>query len=738
MLACRPFLCFAAAVMAGVLTARFHPGFETCLPFCKALFLILLAAYLFIPARTIERPAGIPEAYAGYIHARPGFLARRGLNRLMLLACAGLFLLGVMRQNAWERRLDPANLPEKRWFNAAFVANEPSRPYAGERGRWRVNATLFLADGSGVGDVPVQVQGSGNVVFRRGDIVHARVRRLSTTPRAYPGAFDFSLLLERSGAVATLEIAWPTRNAAPDAPRLAVLPVDSPPVFTRIRRFVDEVRSRAIRITLERGGSEGGVLAAMLYGYRKDTAAEIRDAFRRVGIGHVLAISGLHVGLIIGLLWWLGGWIGWRRNWRALGCLVLAFFYLGLAGGQVAATRATLMAAIHLVGMFRGRKGDMLNSLGAAAFFITLANPGAPTDVSFQLSFTAVVFIYIALRRTPAAHGEMKSLRNPLFAGSPWQQRVRREIQSLVRLSIATWIGLFPIIALVFNQVNLIGLPINIVVIPLMSLVLAGGLLLPWLGWIPGVSWLLTLPSKLLTAIAMACDAIPGSSFAAHAPSLEWTLIFYLFVALFMLRPLFSPPSFRAWWTTATLAGLTVCCIGLIAGMTSRPAPRDGRIAVLPGRGMGTMIVETPGGGIGILGEIRRGGLNEAEWLHYLRRSGDAALLAVGRPARGAFDALGHHYDVSGTTVLPPTKKDEAGSVAPWTPLPGAEGVEYSYWRDARGRVSWLSARTADKTATIMARSWRRDYGVVLLSGDGAAVYDGKAWRDVELFPQRD
>ncbi len=794
MLACRPFLCFAAAVMTGVLTARFHPGFESCLPFGWALFLLLLIAYLIVPVRTAAPPSGIPEAYAAYIRARPGFPARRGLNRLMLLVCAGLFLLGVMRQSAWERRLDPANLPEQRWFRAAFVANEPSRSHDGERGPWRVDATLFLVDGSGVGDVPVQVRGRGEAVFRRGDIVHARVRRLSPSPRAYPGAFDFSLLLERSGAVATLEIARPGRNAA-DAPGLEVLPVDSPPLFVRIRRFVDAARSEAIRVTLKRGGSEGGVLAAMLYGYRRDTAAAIRDAFRRAGIGHVLAISGLHVGLIIGLFWWLGGWIGWRRRRRALGCLILAVFYLGLSGGQVAATRATLMAAIHLVGHFRGRRSDMLNSLGAAAFFITLANPGAPLDVSFQLSFAAVVFIYIALRQTPVAGAEEEAFRDSRAIDSSRIARVRREIRSLARLSVATWIGLFPVIALVFNQVNLIGLPVNIAVIPLMSLVLAGGLLLPWIGWIPGVSWLLTLPSKLLTATAVLCDSIPGSSFAAHGPSIGWTLAFYLFVALFMLRPMFSAPSLRARWTGATLAALAVCCAGLIAGMASRPAPQGGRAAVLPGGGMGTMVVEAPGGGIGILGEIRRGGLNEAEWLHYLHRSGGAALLAVGRPGPDAFDALEHHYAVSGMTVLAPTRKDEAGFAAPWAPLPGAEGVEYCYRRDARGRVFWLSARTAGKTATIATRVLcddfaelvreasdgadaglfslsfadpepalpggilpaarigvrgrlpehpssrffrRSDYGALLLSERGVEAYDGAIWREPEPPPPRD
>lgn len=697
-------LCFAVAVMAGVLSGRLHPGIQPYLSCGWLAFIPCLGAYLILPPRQATPPdSSVPETYCQYMLSRPGFFARRGLNRFILVACFGLFLLGAERQAMWVDRLDPGRLPDSRWFDAAVVADEPSRPHPNETGRWRVSARLFRVDGKSAENIPVQLQGSGEVFFRRGDVIHARVRRLSSSPRTYPGAFDFAFFLERTGSIAILEIARPSGRRSDAPPRMEVSSVDSPPAFTRVRRWVDVVRGEAIAVTLDRGGSEGGVLAAMLYGYRKDTAEEIRDAFRRVGIGHVLAISGLHVGLVVGLLWWLGGWIGWQRRHRAAGCLVLSVFYLGLTGGQVAATRATLMAVIHLAGIIRGRKGDMLNSLGAAAFFIVLANPTAPMDVSFQLSFIAVVFIYMALRRPMDIDSDAAKLRRLSVRGS-WRGRFLQELRSLVLLSIATWIGLFPIIAMVFNQVNLIGLPINIVVIPLMSLVLSGGLLLPWLGWIPGMAWLLTLPSRLLTAIALFSDSLPASSFAAHGPPLGWTLLFYFFIGLLMLRQTIRSAVARKRWSAAALAGIVVSSIGLVAGMRSLPAPESGRVAALPGRGMGVLVAEAPGGGIGMLGEIRRGGLNEAGWLHYLHRGGDVALLAVGKPEAGDFDALKYHYAVNEITIVAPTKKDDADSVTDWLPLSGADGVEYRYRRDRRGRLFWLSARAGGKSATLLTR----------------------------------
>ena len=718
-------LCFAVAVMAGVVAMRLHPGGEPYLVYGWLAFVLCLGAFLF-PSSRGAAPAdttAIPESYVPHILPRPGFIASRGLNRFMVVACLGLSLLGAERQSLWRTRLDPGRLPEARWFDASLMADEPSRPHPNETGQWRSSARLLLTDGVDAGGVPVQLQGSGDVFFRRGDVVRARVRRLSTSPRAYPGAFDFAFYLERTGSIAILEVAKPSARRRAEQSVIEVIPNESPPFFTRIRRWVDVVRGEAIAATLDRGGREGGVLAAMLFGYRKDTAAEVRDAFRRVGIGHVLAISGLHVGLIVGLLWWLGGWIGWQRRHRAAGCLVLSIFYLGLTGGQVAATRATLMAVIHLTGIILGRKSDMLNSLGAAALFIVLANPTAPLDVSFQLSFIAVVFIYMALRRPADLDSDAARLRERP-GEKPWRRRVRQELRSLILLSVATWVGLFPIIALVFNQVNLIGLPINIVVIPLMSLVLCGGLLLPWLGWIPGLSWLLALPSRLLTDIALFSDSLPGSSFAVHAPALGWTLLFYLFIGMLMLRQAVRFPAARRRWSMAALAGIGVASVGLVATMRSLPAPEDGRVAILPGRGMGVIVAEAPGGGIGLVGDIRRAGLNEAGWLHYLHRSGGVALLAVGKPGQGEYDALTYHYRIDETTVVVPTNKEEGGMATPWLPLPGAEGVEYRYRRDSRGRVFWVSARAGGKTATVLTRI-SAPYFAYLRRGDGDEADSG-------------
>ncbi len=710
MLACRPMLSFAVAAMAGVLACRSHPGIALLLP---AGFLTLLVLIL-LHWRAKPRPVPLPAApYAAHLHPVPGPLARRGLNRFILLACLAVFLLGVQRQTQWRETVASSRLPEAAWFRASLVADAPNRDYPGQRGRWRVPATLFLVDGKGVADISVHLQGSDDVVFRRGDIVQARVRRLPSRPPAFPGAFDAAFFLERAGAAAALGVVRTGRGGG-RAPSLDVVPVDAASPYLTLRRWLDALRGLAIRRTLDYGGEHGGMLAAMLYGYRKETAAGVQGAFRRVGIGHILAISGLHVGMIVGMLWWLAGRIGWPGRWRAAACLVLSLLYLGLSGGAVAATRATLMADIHLAGLIRGRGGDMLNSLGAAALGIVLANPTAPLDIGFQLSFTAVVFIYIALRRLPADDARADPASR---AASPFPRRARRELLSLARLSVATSVGLFPIIAVVFNQVNLIGVVINIAVIPLMALVLAGGLLLPWLGWIPGAAWALTLLGRGIVQLAVACDRLPGSSFAAHGPSLAWTGVFYGCVALWLLRPMLAAGTARRRLAVAAVAGACVAAAGMAFSMRSRPAPAGGRIVLLPGRNMGSMVVEAGNGDVAVLGDIRRGGLAEAEWLHYQRRGGRAAVVAAGRAGAEAFGELAYHAGLAGVTPIAPTRKAEAGAATAWLPVPGAEGVEYAYRRDGRGRLFWLSARADGVSATAVSRIGAERFAALAAEG---------------------
>ena len=710
MLACRPMLCFAVAVMLGAVAARRFPAAHGHCLWGWLAFGGLLLWFLLRKKRVDSPPPALPDGYAEFILARPGFIASRGLNLFILIVCLGLFLLSFPRHERWKEGLASSRLPERQWFDAHLIALEPCREHAAESGAWRSAALLATADGKSAGMVPLRLSGPGGPDFRRGDVIQCRVRAQTNSVKPHPGAFDAALWLEKDGLAASLSIVKPYGDRTEARPRYIVVANDDVSYFLRLRRWIDAVRFAAVTRTLEYGGESGGMLAAMLFGYRRNLDADMRDSFRRVGIGHVLAISGLHVGLVVGLLWWISGWFNRSARERAVACLVLALLYLGLSGGQVAASRATLMAVIHLGGIAWGRKGDMLNSLGAAAFILVLLNPSAPFDVSFQLSFTAVVFIYMGLHRQRGGRLRVVTGGHELL-----RRRIANETVSLIRLSVATWFGLFPIIAAVFNQVNLIGLPINIVVIPLMSLVLGCGLLLPVLGWIPGAAWILTLPSRLLVWTAALADAVPLSSFPAHAPALGWVLLFYFCVFLLLLRGMIASPAMRKKWSVATIAAVMLSFAGIVASMGSSPPPASGRIALLPGRGVGTIVAESPEGGIVVLGNVARGGLNEAAWLHFARRDGGVVVVTTNGAETDDMAALAWHYPLSHVAVLPETDRD-AIKDNDWRPVEGAPGVEIAVSRDAGGRIVWVAARTGGRMVCVASGiagrqlSWRIEH----------------------------
>lgn len=738
MLACRPMLPLALSVAAGVLAGRFCPWLAE---HAAAGWIVFAAALVWFFRRRENAPAvaleKTPESYLPHILPKPGFIARHGLNAFLVVVCIGCFFVAAWRQGVWHSRIDSGRLPKRVWFDAVLVVDAPNRLNSLASGEWRVPARIVSVNGKVAEEIPVRFYGAAEERLRRGDMVETRIRVSPPRPPAYPGAFNGAFWLERDGLVANAAVAR-GRDGGESAFR--VLPVDNPPFATRLRRIIDAVRNAAIDTTLAHGGEHGPMLAAMLYGYRDELDRTLNDAFRRVGIGHVLAISGLHVGLVIALLWWLSGWLPWSVRGRSLACLAAAIVYLGLSGGQVAAARATLMAVIHLGARAAGRRGDMLNSLGAAAFIIILNNPTAPLDVGFQLSFTAVAFIHIALRDWGRGPARLEAERKtPPGRMSLFRMKLRRQVFSLTRLSIATWIGLYPVVAYVFQQVNMVGLPINIVVIPMMGAVLAGGLLLPLLGWIPGAEYVLTLPSLALTRTALFADSLPYSSFPVHSPSGWWMAIFYVFVFLYMLNRMMADSAGRKRWLAACFAGLLLGLAGTTASMASLPAPEEGRVSLLPGFGLGVVAAEAPDGTIALVGQLRRQGLDEAGWLHSLRRKGAVSVATLGSGKRDTLEGLRFHYSPVAFANYPLTAKKEANAAPEWKSVPGAEAVRFALVRNEKGGATALVVRTGGKTIATAANLGARDARALASflrenEGEGSSTYLCLGYADRKLL----
>ena len=225
-----------------------------------------------------------------------------------------------------------------------------------------------------------------------GDWLRARAILMTPPPPAAPGAYDFQrrAYFETLGGVG-FSLGAPERIAEGGATGLAALP-----------EFVATLRqniSAHVRAALP--GVEGAVAAALMTGDRGTIPRPVLDDLRDSGLAHLLAISGLHIGLVAALLF--GGvrlilalipGVALRspiKKWAAAVAVVGAFLYALIAGATIPTQRAFLMIGLILVAVMLDRRGLSMRVVAWAATVVLLIRPESLLGASFQLSFAAVV-----------------------------------------------------------------------------------------------------------------------------------------------------------------------------------------------------------------------------------------------------------------------------------------------------------------------------------------------------------
>ncbi|MHB9147057.1 MAG: ComEC/Rec2 family competence protein [Candidatus Amoebophilus sp.] len=163
-------------------------------------------------------------------------------------------------------------------------------------------------------------------------------------------------------------------------------------ICLRIRKFCKEVLTQHME-----GLNERGIALALVLGIKDELNAEVRDAYASAGTMHILAVSGLHVGI----LYWLLSVLLYRRKKsqtrsKWLGSILICgalWIYAGMTGLTPSVVRATLMFSFVIVARLLGRAGNIYNLLSVSAFLLLLINPLLIFSVSFQLSYLAVLGI---------------------------------------------------------------------------------------------------------------------------------------------------------------------------------------------------------------------------------------------------------------------------------------------------------------------------------------------------------
>src|SRR5579875_108406 len=261
--------------------------------------------------------------------------------------------------------------------------------------------------------------GAGRVPWGFGD----RLRFAATLRRprnfANPGSFDYVGHLARQKIRVTAFVR--------DVAAVERLPGRAHGLRARLERW----RARlGRRIAAAVPAPEAAVLQALVIGEEGGIPAELREAFRRAGVVHVLSVSGLHVGMVAAASV-LAARALLARSERllllldvdrlaALLGLVPVALYAALAGLGVATLRSALMVAAAVVAGLIGRRADVLRTLALAALVLALVWPGTPLDISFQLSFVSVLAIVLGARRLPASRGSWRTRSRSRSSGRSW------------------------------------------------------------------------------------------------------------------------------------------------------------------------------------------------------------------------------------------------------------------------------------------------------------------------------
>src|SRR5438132_261146 len=269
-------------------------------------------------------------------------------------------------------------------------------------------------------------------------------------------------------------------------------------------------------------------LSGIVLGLRHQTPEDIEEPFQQTGTLHLFAVAGLHVGIVAALLWMLATVARLSRKSTAALIIPLLLFYAAVTGLHVSSVRAAVMSSILLGGFFFDRRGFVLNSLAAAAFFLLCWDTNELFSTGFQLSF-AVVGAIILLADPLSTFLQHWSAPDP-FLPRTLVRGPRRWIHTsfdwLCRgssVSLAAWAGSLPLILWYFHLVTPISLFANLVVVPIAFFVLAIALLsllsaplLPWVAVIfNNANWAL---ATLVIGIVHLFAQIPGGHFYIERP----------------------------------------------------------------------------------------------------------------------------------------------------------------------------------------------------------------------------
>ncbi|HPU01135.1 MAG: ComEC/Rec2 family competence protein [Firmicutes bacterium] len=359
------------------------------------------------------------------------------------------------------------------------------------------------------GRLLVKIYGEVRDCYRFGEKLRLRGTIVEPKGRRVPGGFDYAFYLRAQGIDGLI---YPQPLQVSSLGAGETWPPAAAAVALR-RRMVATIEAH-----LPSPASE--LLAGILFGQRRRLPEDIQENFTASGTGHLLAVSGLHVGLVAALILGLWRCLGLRGKLPLILALLLVLGYAYLTGMRPSALRAAVMLAFALGALLLERDRDLPTAVALAALAPLVLNPLYLFNIGFQLSYTATLaIIYL---QPPLAEALLK-LGLPGF------------VRPALAVTLASQLGVLPLCAYHFQHVPVGALFFNLLLVPLMAPVVGlglGGALLGF-AWPAAAAFVLRICGLLLQLVILVTGLARHPFFyrPVQPPSEPGLFLIYLLMA---------------------------------------------------------------------------------------------------------------------------------------------------------------------------------------------------------------
>lgn len=293
-------------------------------------------------------------------------------------------------------------------------------------------------------------------------------------------------------------------------------------IITKGYKKFDETIRLAVKNLLYEKMSEGnaGIAYAVLFGDKSGIAYEVNEAYRNSGIIHILTVSGLHVGFLISLIY------GFLKLCKANKYLnfslttLIIFIYAYLCGFAPSVVRAAVMGVVIMLAKLCGRRYDTLNALGLSGFIILIVSPITAFDIGFLMSLACVCGIVLLY---PLFYNFLRKFTPNIVA-------------QYIAVSLSAQLAILPFLATFFSNYNCLSFIINLLIVPLFSV------LYPYLFVVsiiclimPFMSFLFVIADYGFTAINFMSSIFANTVLQFILSPMKLAVIVFFFILLYIL-----------------------------------------------------------------------------------------------------------------------------------------------------------------------------------------------------------